>query len=81
MALQGYFLSGVADDYIVVFRSDDAEDIMRVITRLAASRDKEIRGLAQQLELLWFERQYTKETNDESTRLSRRSGPKDRKEN
>jgi hypothetical protein len=83
MALGAYFLSGVADDHILVFRSDDAEDLLRIITRLAASRDKEIRSLAQQLELQWFERQYNKEnkTNDKSARISRRSRSEDREEN
>lgn len=58
MALQAYFLKGVDDDSILVFRSDDADTLFRLISRLAASRDKEIRGIANKLEIEWFERTY-----------------------
>jgi hypothetical protein len=58
--LRAYFLNGVDDDSILVFRSEDSEALFRIISRLAASRDKEIRGLAQQLELEWFKRTYQK---------------------
>jgi hypothetical protein len=69
MSLGAYFLNGVSDESILVFRTSDQEDIIRIITRLKASRDKEIRALAEALELMWFERQYTKETtNDNETR-------------
>jgi len=43
---------------MLVFRTEDPEAILRIIKRLAASRDKEIRGLANKLELKWFEREH-----------------------
>jgi hypothetical protein len=61
--LRAYFLNGVEDDSILVFRSDDADTLFRIISRLAASRDKEIRGLAKNLEIEWFKRTYNKENN------------------
>jgi hypothetical protein len=54
----GYFLRGVKEDHILVFRSDDAEELLRVIQRLGASRDKQMRALAQQLEIDWNASQY-----------------------
>lgn len=57
----GYFLRGVAKDHILVFRSEDAEEILQVIKRLGASRNKQMRALAQQLEIDWNESQYNKE--------------------
>jgi HEPN domain-containing protein len=54
----GYFLKGVADDNILVFRSDDPEELLQVIQRLGASRNKQMRALAQQLEINWNESQY-----------------------
>ena len=53
--MNGYFLRGVNDDNILVFRSDDPEELLRIIQRLCASRDKQTKALAQQLELQWFE--------------------------
>ena len=53
--VNGYFLRGVNEDNILVFRSDDAEELLRIIQRLCASRDKQMKALAQQLELNWFE--------------------------
>lgn len=65
--LGGYFLRGIQDDHILVFRTDDPEDILRLITRLKASRDKEIKALAEILEMQWFEREYkNKETKKKS---------------
>jgi HEPN domain-containing protein len=54
----GYFLRGVKDDHILVFRSDDPEELLQVIQRLGASRNKQMRALAQQLEINWNESQY-----------------------
>jgi HEPN domain-containing protein len=54
----GYFLRGVKEDHILVFRSDDPEELLQVIQRLGASRDKQMRALAQQLEINWFDSQY-----------------------
>ena len=73
MSLGAYFLKGVGEDHILVFRTGDSEDILRIIQRLAASRDKEIKGLAKQLELQWFERQYTEDKDDKIRRLPKRS--------
>jgi HEPN domain-containing protein len=54
----GYFLKGVAEDHILVFRSSDPEELLQVIQRLGASRNKQMRALAQQLEINWNESQY-----------------------
>lgn len=56
MTLNGYFLRGINDDNILVFRSDDAEELLRIILRLGASRDKQMRALAKNLELEWNRR-------------------------
>ena len=56
MATNGYFLRGISEDNILVFRSDDPEELLRIIQRLCASRDKEIKALARQLELDWYNR-------------------------
>jgi hypothetical protein len=61
MSVNGYFLRGINEDNILVFRSDDSEDLLRIIQRLCASRDKQIRALAQQLEIDWNSRNYNKE--------------------
>lgn len=79
MALEAYFLNGV-EDSILVFRTEDSETLFRIIARLAASRDKEIRGIAKELELDMFKREYDKETNG-TTGLSSGPRPKNRKEN
>lgn len=58
--LNGYFLRGINEDNILVFRSNDAEELLRIIKRLCASRDKQIRALAKQLELDWNSRNNNK---------------------
>jgi hypothetical protein len=74
--IEGYFLTGANDETLLVLRSEDPESILKVITRLAASRDKEIKGLAQKLELLWYEQEYIERKN-ESRNISGNAGPKD----
>jgi hypothetical protein len=54
MNTSGYFLRGINEDNILVFRSDDPEELLRIIQRLCASRDKKIRALAKQLEINWY---------------------------
>lgn len=61
MNTSGYFLRGINEDHILVFRSEDPEELLRIIQRLCASRDKQIRALAKQLELDWNSRNYNKE--------------------
>jgi hypothetical protein len=56
--VNAYFLRGVNDDHILVFRSDDPEELLAVIRRLGASRDKQMRALAEQLEVHWYESEY-----------------------
>lgn len=53
--VNGYFLRGINEDNILVFRSEDPEELLRIIQRLCASRDKQMKALAQQLELQWYE--------------------------
>jgi hypothetical protein len=58
--IDGYFLRGIKDDNILVFRSMDPEELLIIIQRLSASRDKKLRALAQQLEIDWNSRNYNK---------------------
>jgi len=61
MNVNGYFLRGINEDNILVFRSEDPEELLRIIQRLCASRDKQIRALAQKLEIDWNSRNYNKD--------------------
>ncbi|QWT29954.1 hypothetical protein SEA_SHAM_60 [Streptomyces phage Sham] len=63
MNVNGYFLRGINEDNILVFRSDDPEELLRIIKRLCASRDKQIRALAQQLEIDWYSRDNNNKEN------------------
>jgi hypothetical protein len=60
MSVNGYFLRGINEDNILVFRSGDPEELLRIIQRLGASRDKQMRALAKQLEIDWFSRNNEK---------------------
>lgn len=81
--MNGYFLRGVDDEHLLVFRSDDPEEIFRVIRRLCECRDKDTRALAETLEKEWYE-QYTrhngqvkpdhkKSTNNSTRKRSRKT--------
>lgn len=59
----GYFMRGVKDDNILVFRSEDAEEILQVIRRLGASRNKQMKAIANKLELDWFASQHKENRN------------------
>lgn len=48
--ITGYFLRGVKEDNILVFRSDDMEELLQVIRRVGASRSKQMKALADKLE-------------------------------
>lgn len=56
--MKAYFLKGIQDDNILVFRSEDPEELLQVIQRLAASRNKQMKAVAEKLELDWFASQY-----------------------
>jgi hypothetical protein len=58
--IDGYTLRGTADEHILVFRSDDPEQLLRIIQKIATMRDREIKGIAEQLELDWCESHYKK---------------------
>ncbi|AXQ63334.1 hypothetical protein SEA_COMRADE_64 [Streptomyces phage Comrade] len=64
--MNGYFLRGITEDNILVFRSDDPEELLRIIKRLCASRDKQIRALAEQLEIDWNSRENTRKGNNKT---------------
>jgi len=51
MSINGYFLRGIKDDNILVFRAEDSEELLIIIRRLSASRDKKLRALAKKLEI------------------------------
>lgn len=63
-SMQAYFLRGVKDDNILVFRSSDPEELLRIIKRLGASRDKQMRALAETLEINWYAREYQNKENN-----------------
>lgn len=64
--MNGYFLRGITDDNILVFRSEDPEELLQIIRRLCASRDKQIRALAQQLEIDWNSRENIRKGNNKT---------------
>lgn len=61
--VNGYFLRGVTEDHILVFRSGDPEELLNIIKRLGASRSKEIKALAEKLEVDWYAREYQNKEN------------------
>lgn len=50
MAISGYFLYGLDGERLLVVRSWDDEAMLKVIKRIQASRDKEIKALGAELE-------------------------------
>jgi hypothetical protein len=58
--INGYFLRGIRQDNILVFRSEDPEELLVIIKRLGASRDKKLRALAKKLEIDWNSRNTNK---------------------
>lgn len=56
--LEGYFLSGLEGKHILVFRTDEEDDLLLLIDKLKTSRAKRVKGLAQRLELDWYKRKY-----------------------
>jgi hypothetical protein len=64
MSTEAYFLRGVEDEHLLVFRGDDAEEILFIIKRLAACRDKQIKAMAQKLEEEWNLREYGNRRGD-----------------
>jgi hypothetical protein len=74
--MNGYFLNGLDGEQILVFRSHDHEEIFRIITRLCASRDKEIRALAEKLHIEWVAHDAAQlKENNGTGRLPRKVGP------
>lgn len=66
MATEAYFLRGIEDEHLLVFRGDDAEEILFIIKRLAACRDKKIKAMAEKLEEEWNLREYGNRRGDSS---------------
>lgn len=66
--MTGYFLRGVNNDNILVFRSDDPEELLSVIKRLCASRDKQIRALGETLELDWYARERDSQNKNKDSK-------------
>lgn len=48
--MRGYLLQGVEDEVILVVRSNDCEELLRVVRRMMDSRDKQIKEMGRQLE-------------------------------
>ena len=48
--MEGYVLTGIEDEYLLVIKSEDYEIILQVIDRIAASRRKEFKKFALELE-------------------------------
>lgn len=67
--MKAYFLRGLEDD-ILVFRSLDPEDLLRIIRRLGASRDKEMKALSHKLETEFYsghlDRRYPQQVEQEN---------------
>lgn len=66
MSTEAYFLRGVEDEHLLVFRGDDAEEILFIIARLAACRDKKIKAMARKLEEEWNQINYGNRRGDSS---------------
>jgi hypothetical protein len=54
--MNGYFLEGVSGEHILVFRTENHEDLLRIIKKLQTSRDRETKTLARKLEIEWHDR-------------------------
>lgn len=74
MATEAYFLRGVEDEHLLVFRGDDAEEILFIIARLAACRDKKIKAMARKLEEEWNQREYGNRRGNSSEAKPKGSG-------
>lgn len=61
--ITGYFLRGVKEDNILVFRSDDMEELLQIIRRVGASRSKQMKALADKLEADWMASQQKEKRN------------------
>lgn len=48
--MEGYVLTGIEDEYLLVVKSEDYETILYLIDRIAASRRKEFKEFALELE-------------------------------
>jgi hypothetical protein len=48
--MEGYVLTSVEDEYLLVIRSEDYEVILQIIDRIAASRRKDFKEFALELE-------------------------------
>ena len=48
--MDGYILQGTSGEYLLVVRSDEEQDIIHIIDRIAASRKKSVKELAVELE-------------------------------
>jgi hypothetical protein len=66
MSTDAYFLRGINDEHLLVFRGNSSEDLLFIIRRLAACRDKQIKAMAQKLEEEWNQREYGTRGRDSS---------------
>jgi len=48
--MEGYVLTGIEDEYLLVIKSEDYEIILQIIDRIAASRRKDFKEFALELE-------------------------------
>jgi hypothetical protein len=66
MTTDAYFLRGINDEHLLVFRGNSSEDLLFIIRRLAACRDKQIKAMAKKLEEEWNQREYGTRGRDSS---------------
>ncbi|QMP84214.1 hypothetical protein HUN41_00085 [Streptomyces phage Coruscant] len=66
MTTDAYFLRGINDEHLLVFRGNSSEDLLFIIRRLAACRDKQIKAMAKKLEEEWNQREYGTRGRDPS---------------
>lgn len=57
----GYILESVEGEWLLAFRTNDPEEIFRVITKLRSTRDKELRKIAETLEMDYHKRMLEKQ--------------------
>jgi hypothetical protein len=58
--IDAYQLQGISGESILVFRSDDPEALLGIITRLTRVSNKELKKIALQLEEEWYLREARK---------------------
>jgi hypothetical protein len=66
----GYFLRGLDQEMILVIRSPEEETLMKIIKKIQACRDKELKELGLALEKSFYEGRDTSTSRPKNTRTT-----------